>query len=149
MEKKVFKSIEEEEQDFQNILNQAAQIKSYQMSLERKQFDKLPDFYKEGIVLDAKYKRYADMKLQKVDGNDLHQVITYMYILSAQNGGLIVPGKYHNSEAHPEPKTLNGYGGSINIYSIIVDNLSQNYKDYCRQMCQNEKVFLGLLPKIE
>jgi len=49
MEKKVFKSIEEEEQDFQNILNQAAQIKSYQMSLERKQFDKLPDFYKEGL----------------------------------------------------------------------------------------------------
>ena len=49
MEKKVFKSIEEEEQDFNNILNQAAQIKSYQMSLERKQFDKLPDFYKEGL----------------------------------------------------------------------------------------------------
>ena len=108
-----------------------------------------PDFYKDGIVLDAKYKRYADMKLQKVDGNDLHQVITYMYILSAQNGGLLVPGKYHNSEVRPEPKTLNGYGGNINIYSIIVDNLSQNYKDYCRQMCQNEKDFLGLLPKIE
>ena len=49
MEKKVFKSVEEEEQDFQNMLNQAAQIKSYQMSLERKQFDKLPDFYKEGL----------------------------------------------------------------------------------------------------
>ena len=49
MEKKQFNSIEEEEKDFQNILNQAAQIKSYQMSLERKQFDKLPDFYKEGL----------------------------------------------------------------------------------------------------
>ena len=49
MEKKIFNSIEEEEQDFQNVLNQAAQIKSYQMSLERKQFDKLPDFYKEGL----------------------------------------------------------------------------------------------------
>ena len=49
MEKKVFNSIEEEEKDFQNILNQAVQIKSYQMGLERKQFDKLPDFYKEGL----------------------------------------------------------------------------------------------------
>ena len=49
MEKKVFNSIEEEEKDFQNILNQAAQIKSYQMSLERKQFDKLPEFFKEGL----------------------------------------------------------------------------------------------------
>ena len=49
MEKKQFNTIEEEEKDFQNLLNQAAQIKSYQMSLERKQFDKLPDFYKEGL----------------------------------------------------------------------------------------------------
>ena len=40
MEKKQFNSIEEEEKDFNNLLNQAAQIKSYQMSLERKQFDK-------------------------------------------------------------------------------------------------------------
>ena len=108
-----------------------------------------PDFYKENIVLDAKYKRYSDMKLQHVDGNDLHQVITYMYILSARYGGLIVPGKYNNSAARPEPKTLNGYGGNINIYSIIVDTLSQNYKDYCLQMCQNEKDFLDLLPKVE
>ena len=44
MEKKVFNSVEEEEKDFQNMLNQAAQIKSYQMSLERKKFDKLPEF---------------------------------------------------------------------------------------------------------
>ena len=49
MDKKVFNSVEEEEKDFQNMLNQAAQIKSYQMSLERKKFDKLPDFYKEGL----------------------------------------------------------------------------------------------------
>ena len=49
MEKKQFNSIEEEEKDFNNLLNQAAQIKSYQMSLERKQFDKLPEFYKEGL----------------------------------------------------------------------------------------------------
>ena len=49
MQKNSFNSIEEEEKDFQNLLNQAAQIKSYQMSLERKQFDKLPDFYKEGL----------------------------------------------------------------------------------------------------
>ena len=47
--KKQFNSIEEEEKDFNNLLNQAAQIKSYQMSLERKQFDKLPEFYKEGL----------------------------------------------------------------------------------------------------
>ena len=45
----MFNSVEDEEKDFQNMLNQAAQIKSYQMSLERKKFDKLPDFFKEAL----------------------------------------------------------------------------------------------------
>jgi 5-methylcytosine-specific restriction endonuclease McrBC regulatory subunit McrC len=105
-----------------------------------------PDFCKDGIVLDAKYKRYENVALQRIDGDDLHQVITYMYILSAQYGGLIVPGQY-KSGSRPEPKTLKGYGGSMNIYSIIVDALAQSFKAYCQQMSQYEKDFLELLPR--
>jgi 5-methylcytosine-specific restriction endonuclease McrBC regulatory subunit McrC len=108
-----------------------------------------PDFYKDGIVLDAKYKRYEDIALQRIDGDDLHQVITYMYILSAQYGGLIVPGQHIKSGSRPEPKTLKGYGGSMNIYSITVDSPAQDFKAYCLQMSQYEKVFLELLPKVE
>ena len=108
-----------------------------------------PDFYKDGIVLDAKYKRYEDVALQRIDGDDLHQVITYMYILSARYGGLIVPGQHNKSGSRPEPKTLKGYGGSMNIYSIIVDAIAQSFKAYCQQMSQYEKIFLELLPKIE
>ena len=105
-----------------------------------------PDFYKDGIVLDAKYKRYEDIALQRIDGDDLHQVITYMYILSAQYGGLIVPGQHIKSGSRPEPKTLKGYGGSMNIYSITVDSPAQDFKAYCLQMSQYEKDFLKLLP---
>ena len=108
-----------------------------------------PDFYKEDIVLDAKYKRYEDVALQRIDGDDLHQVITYMYILSARYGGLIVPGQYNKAGFRPEPKTLNGYRGYMNIYSIIVDALAQDFKAYCQQMSQYEKDFLELLPKVE
>ena len=108
-----------------------------------------PDFFKDGIVLDAKYKRYEDIALQRIDGDDLHQVITYMYILSARYGGLIVPGQHNKSGSRPEPKTLKGYGGSMNIYSILVDALAQSFKAYCQQMSQYEKIFLELLPKIE
>lgn len=104
-----------------------------------------PDFFKDGIVLDAKYKRYEDIALQRIDGDDLHQVITYMYILSAQYGGLIVPGQYIKSGSRPDPKTLKGYGGSMNIYSITVDSPAQNYKDYCTQMSMYEKRFVNLL----
>ena len=104
-----------------------------------------PDFYKDGIVLDAKYKRYEDVALQRIDGDDLHQVITYMYILSARYGGLIVPGQHNKSGSRSEPKTLKGYGGSMNIYSITVDSPAQNYKDYCTQMSMYEKRFVSLL----
>ena len=106
-----------------------------------------PDFFKDGIVLDAKYKRYEDIALQRIDGDDLHQVITYMYILSAQYGGLIVPGQYIKSGSRPDPKTLKGYGGSMNIYSITVDSPAQDFKAYCLQMSQYEKDFLKLLPR--
>ena len=85
-----------------------------------------PDFYKEDIVLDAKYKRYADMKLQNIDGDDLHQVITYMYILAAKHGGFIVPKQHKNEENKSLPKTLAGYGGRMNIYGITVDSPAQN-----------------------
>ena len=106
-----------------------------------------PDFYKEDIVLDAKYKRYADMKLQNIDGDDLHQVITYMYILGACYGGLIVPRQHKQKDIVQTSKLLNGYGGRMNIYSIIVDSPAQNYKDYCMQMNQHENEFISLLEK--
>ena len=49
MEKKIFNSDKRQEKDFQNKLDQVNQIKSYQMSIEQKNFDNLPDFYKEGL----------------------------------------------------------------------------------------------------
>ena len=106
-----------------------------------------PDFYKDDIVLDAKYKRYADMKLQNIDGDDLHQVITYMYILGACYGGLIVPRQHKQKDIVQTSKLLNGYGGRMNIYSIIVDSPVQHFKDYSMQMNQHENEFISLLEK--
>ena len=106
-----------------------------------------PDFYKDDIVLDAKYKRYADMKLQNIDGDDLHQVITYMYILAAKHGGFIVPRQHNHEENTSQPKTLKGFGGRMNIYSITVDSPAENYRDYSAKMRQNEMSFVNQLRK--
>ena len=106
-----------------------------------------PDFYKDDIVLDAKYKRYADMKLQNIDGDDLHQVITYMYILAARYGGLIVPRQHKQKDIVQTSKILKGYGGRMNIYGLTVDSPAHNYNDYCTQMNQHENVFISLLEK--
>lgn len=39
-----------------------------------------PDFYKDDMVLDAKYKRLGSYdKVSKLDRNDVHQVIAYIY----------------------------------------------------------------------
>lgn len=108
-----------------------------------------PDFYKEDIVLDAKYKRYAEMKLQCIDGEDLHQLITYMYILVAKYGGFIVPRQHEMEERLSKPKVLEGYGGRMNIYGITVDSPAQKYKDYCTQMSLNEQKFISLLEHVK
>ncbi len=105
-----------------------------------------PDFYKEGIVLDAKYKRYVHLKLQSIDGDDLHQVITYMYILTANHGGFIVPWQHNIENSHPQSKRLNGYGGRMSIYGITVDAPADNFKSYCQQMAQFERDFVKQLP---
>lgn len=107
-----------------------------------------PDFYKDDIVLDAKYKRYANLELQKIDGDDLHQVITYMYIRGAKHGGFIVPRQHGLQYENPQPKTLNGYGGSMNIYGITVDTPALDYKVYCQQMYQYERAFVNSLASI-
>ncbi len=103
-----------------------------------------PDFYKRDIVLDAKYKRYANLEIPKIDGEDLHQVITYMYILGAKYGGFIVPTQ-HTDSASSASKTLKGYGGTMGIYSIIVDTPANSFKAYCQQMQQYEKEFIDKL----
>ena len=105
-----------------------------------------PDFYKEDIVLDAKYKRYANLELKEMDRDDLHQVITYMYIKPAIYGGFIVPAQYGAEPVSRVPKTLKGYGGSMDVYSITVDAPAESFKAYCQQMSQNEEEFVSLLP---
>jgi 5-methylcytosine-specific restriction endonuclease McrBC regulatory subunit McrC len=100
-----------------------------------------PDFHRGDMVLDAKYKRYANLKLHKIDGEDIHQVVTYMYILAVNHGGFIVPWPYSLRDFRPQPKVLNGYGGSMNIYGITVDTPVNSYKEYCSLMALYEREF--------
>lgn len=107
-----------------------------------------PDFYKgkqisnwnveqdmsENFVLDAKYKHLDNHKpdSDEITGyfsrDDLHQLITYMYIMPAKRAGLIYP--YDNDDEKrtksdvirttPESRHLFGYGGEISTYGIPI-----------------------------
>ena len=51
-----------------------------------------PDFYKDDMVLDAKYKRLGSYNnVSMVDPDDVHQVIAYMSALHVNKGGFIAP----------------------------------------------------------
>ena len=70
-------------------INQACNIRTIKRSTHHKGgiylFDdhsgiRYPDFYKDDMVLDAKYKRLGSYdKVSKLDRNDVHQVIAYIY----------------------------------------------------------------------
>lgn len=101
------------------------------------QYRQYPDFYKENIVLDAKYK-FVDNGL---DRNDMHQVISYMYILKAYHGGLIYPLSDTNKSKFKQ-RTLNGYGGSFYTFGLPINQEKSNYASFCEQMMEAEETLI-------
>lgn len=92
-----------------------------------------PDFYSKNIVLDAKYKGYADWS--KVQNEDLYQVISYMHILNLQRGGFVVP----NGNNDLKTKSLNGLGGNMHIFGVNVLHNTADFAAYVAQMSAVEK----------
>ena len=122
-----------------------------------------PDFYKgkqifqnateqqvEGnFVLDAKYKHLDNHKpdSDEITGyfsrDDLHQLITYMYIMPAKKAGLIYPydkdDKRNGTEViKSADKTLFGYGGTIATYGVPIP-VENNYEAFTNSMKSIEK----------
>ena len=94
------------------------------------------------FVLDAKYKA-----LHKTDGDiikpvfsrdDLHQLITYMYILPAKKGALIYPFSSEDKKIGiSEQKTLYGYGGQIFTVGVPISKAT-DFKIFCEEMNKTE-----------
>lgn len=94
-----------------------------------------PDFYKgkiDGIVLDAKYK-------YKIDRNDEHQIISYMYRLKSKIGGFILPS---DSEALKKSFSLLGYGNDMQIHFLEIPQDAQTFSDFSKQIRKNEDKFI-------
>lgn len=105
-----------------------------------------PDFLrKDGFVLDAKYKFYAEED-KSIKRDDLMQILSYMYRLKATKAGFVCPmvddtiEKHY--EVHPE-----SYGGpehaSIDVFSLQIasaanDEKQNDFLSFCRKMQENE-----------
>ena len=95
-----------------------------------------PDFYKgekEGIVLDAKYKR-------DVDRNDQHQVISYMYRLKSHHGGFLMPTNTSKSKNRAD---LLGYGMHLGYHYLTIPNHALTYQDFCKTIESSKDSFIA------
>jgi 5-methylcytosine-specific restriction endonuclease McrBC regulatory subunit McrC len=103
-----------------------------------------PDFYKEDMVLDAKYKRLNSYeKVSKVDNNDIHQVITYMNSLHVQKGGFVAPLEQKQDKI--PTSRLKDSTSTLSIFGIEISKTSTSYVDFCEQMKELENIFVESL----
>jgi 5-methylcytosine-specific restriction endonuclease McrBC regulatory subunit McrC len=108
---------------------------SIQLFSDNKHYPRYPDFYKNNIVLDAKYK---SLNPNEIDRNDIHQIISYMYVLQAKWSGFIYPEKDKNKENSFEIGTLKGYGNSVKLWNIAIPQSEKKYKDFTEMIKENE-----------
>jgi 5-methylcytosine-specific restriction endonuclease McrBC regulatory subunit McrC len=104
---------------------------------------RFPDFWQENVVLDAKYKRLTGKDCENMDRNDMHQIISYMYIKQASLGGFICPSDSTSQENIfcSSLGKLNGYGGDVKLWNIPIPKRTENYSDFCKEMNCYEKIF--------
>ncbi len=97
-----------------------------------------PDFYKEGIVLDAKYK-WLDKYSSR---DDVNQIITYMHCLPACYGGLIYPKLRGGCTPKEHYGTLKGHGGEFYRFFLNISN-SEDYGIFIKEMHDAEEVLVA------
>jgi 5-methylcytosine-specific restriction enzyme subunit McrC len=101
---------------------------------DSKSYKRFPDFWKEKLILDAKYKNFTE----PIDRNDINQIISYMYVKQADIGGFIYPSKNSILECI-NIGTLNGYGGSVKTWTLPIPITSDNFKEFMKKMNENEQ----------
>ena len=105
----------------------------------------------ENFVLDAKYKALnnndGDIIKTNFSRDDLHQLITYMYILPAKKGALIYPFSSEDKKIGiSEQKTLYGYGGQIFTVGVPISK-ADKFPEFCKEMQQMEESLAELAGK--
>jgi len=120
--------------------NKDSQGAIYLFNTNPKSAPRYPDFYRQDFILDAKYKDYTDKRVSEVDRDDLHQLITYMYIKQAAHGGLVYPSISSDTAIHSS--TLCGYGGTISLYGMTIPQSVSSWSDFQGSMLHNEETLI-------
>ncbi len=99
---------------------------------EKSGYPRYPDFYKPGVVLDAKYKKLQDSSL---DRDDIHQLIAYMHVEQCHTGGLLYPTK--SATASRKIGSLRGHGGDVFTLGLNIP-LASSMSDFAHAIAVEE-----------
>ena len=106
-----------------------------------------PDFYKDDMVLDAKYKRLGSYdKVSKLDRNDVHQVMAYMTTLKVNRGGFVAPLEHKQSKV--PTSHLQGSMATLSLFGIEICKSATSYAEFCEKMGEMEDGFVESLIQI-
>ncbi len=125
------------------------------INLLEKKWDVYPDFYNDNkkIVLDTKYKRLnkdnKDKDNEKIDSNDKHQIISYVYTLGAKIGGFVYPCESEEFGCNKEEiETVNNKINNINHeaaiykYAFLISNKNfANMNEFKKDINKSEENF--------
>lgn len=127
---------------------------------QKKGYTRYPDFIKDDIIADAKYKRLIRPAEDVIDENlsrdDLHQMVTYLHITSSRTGIFVNPVNFrvmnpYNGEYFPEDVycmkigELYGDGGYIYILELNIPRECTSFEDFSRTMNNNERALYNKL----
>lgn len=105
-------------------------------------FHYYPDFYRENIVLDAKYKELdKNIKDNEKFTKDFEKMLIYMFLLKTKKGIFVYPSK----DKKINEAKLNGYGEDLCVYSFFVPQNSKNLNDFCSSMEEEEKKLINFI----
>jgi 5-methylcytosine-specific restriction endonuclease McrBC regulatory subunit McrC len=114
-----------------------------QLFQSRNGYTRYPDFWKEGFIIDAKYKRLENGSIKR---DDMHQIITYMYVKQAKIGGFIYPNSSDKSEMlEKEVGHLNGYNGIVKKWKFPIPVGSSDFDKFCESIRQNEEKIIEII----
>lgn len=101
-----------------------------------------PDFYKDDLILDAKYKHLNS----GIGREDLYQVVTYMYCRKTNHGGYVYPNEGSDS---PDKYKLQGHGGYIHLLPVTIPQDKTTQRDFIQAMQASENELRSLIQNIK
>lgn len=128
--------------------------KTGRITLAKGALVRYPDFYREAqpavdgaagvssVVLDAKYKYLPD---GTPDGDDVHQMIAYMFALKAQDSVLLYASARSGGQEDPSAAKgarkleLNGYPGNLRCYNLAWNTMDFSSFKACRESLQRSR----------